>query len=153
MNSVRIFGLDEDDEDDLSHKVATKLNNELGLNLTKASIDVTHRIGKKTEGSIRPIITRFVRREDRLEILHKRKQLKGKPLAIQPDLTRPRLLLLKEAQKQYETRNVWCDFSGRIWRKAIGNELRNKVTKVELTPKRFPGVFSEDEVDFSSMRS
>lgn len=159
LNSVRIYGIPETDNEDTSDLVAKTLKRELKIRLDKADFDISHRLGPIKDGEDkgdkpRPIIVKFLQREQRLSVLRARKDLKGKKISIHPDLTRPRAYLLKQQQdKLKKTANVWSDFNGRIWRDPIGNEKKNKAIKrVELFPSRFPGIYEADEVDFRNMK-
>ena len=63
----------------------------LGLrHITPEHLDAVHMIGEKREGRTRPIIVRFVSRRTRLEVLRKRRKLKGSDpkVFIVEDLTR-----------------------------------------------------------------
>jgi len=157
LNSVRIYGIPESDEDDnCTQEVVDVLKRNLGLSLQRNDIDLSHRlcVKKQTENNgnyARPVIARFVRRENTISVLRKRKDLKGTNLSIQVDLTRPRAALLKDHLKKYPNVKCWCDFKGRIWREANASEKRRKLSKIELIPKKFPGIFEDDQVDFSEL--
>ena len=58
------------------------------LDLTKQQIDITHRMGKQTNGKHRQIIVKFVSRMTREKIMSRKKQLKGTDIFIGKDLTR-----------------------------------------------------------------
>ena len=155
MNSVRIFGIDEQEDEDTSQLVAEAVTKHLKIKVSKNDIDVSHRLGgtnaNADSGKPRPIIAKFVRREMRLEVLRNRKLLKSKPISIHPDLTRPRAYLLREYQAKHKDLKCWADFNGRIWREATATEKRQKKLKIELLPKKFPGIYASDEVDFKML--
>ena len=156
LNSVRIYGIHEtgDDNEDTTLVVTRMLDSKLKLNIKPTDIDISHRLGVASEGKPRPIIVRFLRREDRLKALRSRKNLKGSGISIHPDLTRPRAALFKQESTKLKEKNikVWVDFSGRIFREPMGTEKRNtNLKRVELFPRKFPGIYGTDEVDFSNM--
>ena len=77
-NSVRIQHLgwmENDNEEcvDLRYDYAK----EHQITLTRKYFDVCHRVGKKMPGRIKPIIAKFVRRNDRSAVLSTREQTKG----------------------------------------------------------------------------
>ena len=70
--------------------------------ITPEHLDAVHRIGEKREGRTRPIIVRFVSRKTRLEVLRKRRKLKGSDpkVVIVEDLTRSNYKLFLRASEQ-----------------------------------------------------
>ena len=55
--------------EDFKAVIYNVLEKELGVNVTKIRFHVVHRVGKKIHGKRRPIIARFVCREDREEFI------------------------------------------------------------------------------------
>jgi len=104
-NNVRIFGVQENDNEDTNaivEKVASKMN----VSLPDSAIDRSHRIGSK--GAFpRPIIVKFTSYAYRSEVFFNKKRLKGTKITVREDLTKTRLKLLKDAAKSYSERNVW----------------------------------------------
>src|SRR5690606_16581548 len=119
--------------------------------MSKNDISIAHRLGTSENASKpRPIIVKFLRREQRLQVLRARSSLKGKKnLAICPDLTRPRAYLLKQQQRNGTT--AWSDFNGRIWREPNATEKRSKLKRVEIFPEKFPGIYADHQVVFSNV--
>jgi len=66
-NNLRITGLHGDTEFQSSiavtEQVTSLLSTKLGLRVEKEDIDIAHRIGKYSRDKIRPVIVRFVRRQ------------------------------------------------------------------------------------------
>ena len=90
-NNIRIYGL-EDKEKDETHENTTYtilnfLRNKLDISLKPSGIDIAHKLGKFTEKGNRSVICRFVSRMQRVEIMKKRKMLKGSHNVIRDDLT------------------------------------------------------------------
>ena len=74
----------------------------LGLrHITPEHLHAVHMIGEKREGRTRPIIVRFVSRKTRLEVLRKRRKLKGSDprVVIVEDLTRSNYQLFPRASE------------------------------------------------------
>ncbi|XP_054257563.1 uncharacterized protein LOC128982639 [Macrosteles quadrilineatus] len=72
-NNVEIHGVPEKSNEDVYETVKT-VANALGLSIEREAIDVCHRLGKRTGYDGPPtIIARFVRREDKLNLLQKRR--------------------------------------------------------------------------------
>src|SRR5690606_24347555 len=97
LDAVRVYGLEESEEEDAGDLVAKFFTKELKVKVSKQDINIAHRLGPvSADGKPRPMIVKFLRREQRLQVLRSRKSLKGRAnLAISPDLTRPRAFLLK----------------------------------------------------------
>lgn len=72
-NTVEIQGVPENKSEDV-YEVVQKVGVALDVNISREAIDVCHRLGKKRD-SDRPagIIVKFVRREDKLKLLEKRR--------------------------------------------------------------------------------
>ncbi|KAL9958060.1 hypothetical protein ACROYT_G035027 [Oculina patagonica] len=63
--NLRFNNIEEDEREDSKVVVYNILEKELGVDVSNIRFHAVHRIGKKTEGRCRPIIARFVCREDR----------------------------------------------------------------------------------------
>ena len=63
--NLRFNNIEEKEYDDCKAVVYNILEKELGVDTTKIRFHAVHRVGKKIHGRRRPIITRFVCREDR----------------------------------------------------------------------------------------
>lgn len=119
LENIRIFGLEECDNEKTDTVVVNFVNEKLRLAepITAFDIVISHRLGKnRVLGKPRPIIARFVRRTVRNNILASRKKLKGTKIGISVDLTQSRQQLLTYLQTEYKSRNcAWTDYSGQIW--------------------------------------
>lgn len=108
-DNLRIFGIEEDqeeDEDVLQAKVL-EVAADVGVKLEADDISIAHRLGKTGERS-RPVIVRFCHRKKRNAVLKNKKELKNKnkKIFINEDLTPLRSVLLKMTKEQAEVRNV-----------------------------------------------
>ena len=103
--------------------VICNLNSKLELSppLTKQDIDICHRLPSKKGKN--PVIIKFVRRTVRNEVFNCKSKMKSADsnsrLAITESLTKRRLVLVEEARRAFEFRNVWtmkglvyCRFQG-----------------------------------------
>ena len=96
--------------------------------ITPEHLDAVHRIGEKREGRTRPIIVHFVSRETRLEVLRKRRKLKGSDpkVVIVEDLTRSNYQLFLRASEHPGTLRAWSK-DGKIFVQS----LDFKIFKIE----------------------
>ena len=69
--------------------------------ITPQHLDAVHRVGERKQNAARPIIVRFVSRKTRLEVLRKRRMLKGSnpKVVIVDDLTRSNYQLFLRASE------------------------------------------------------
>ena len=122
-NSIRIHGLPEVKGEDTDSLVIETVKEKMGLDISTADIDRTHRIGAppKQSGKVRPVIVKFVRYNDRRKIYENKKLLKGIKVSITESLTAHRVAKLKEAVKKFGFNNVWSN-GGRIIYKDNGDD-------------------------------
>lgn len=112
-NSVRIFGINEEADENTTNVVIQFFNGVMKLNINPESIDRCHRLRLVQEGKVRPIIVKFTRYEHKRLVMVNRKILKGSTIIIAQDLTKTRLECLKAAQAKYGKKNAWS-WDGRI---------------------------------------
>ncbi|KAB0801732.1 hypothetical protein PPYR_03918 [Photinus pyralis] len=105
-NSLRIFGVPETANEDVTSIVAALCKDHLELPITTDMIDCAHRLPAK-EGETRPIIVKFIARNVKNLIFKSKKRLKGSKIVICEDLTKYRQQLLKECIKMYGSKQVW----------------------------------------------
>lgn len=127
-NSVEIFGVPEVKGEDV-YEIVKKVGVSLDMTITREQIDVCHRLGKPRE-SQRPagIIVKFVRREDKLNMIAKRKvkrnlstqhlgfQQPAEPVYINENLSPERRKLYAAAREAKKTQGytyLWTQ-NGRI---------------------------------------
>ena len=74
--NLRFNNIQEEEHEDSKVVVYNILEKELGVDVSNIRFHAVHRIGKKTQGKCRPIIERFVCREDRDRVWSVRGKLK-----------------------------------------------------------------------------
>ncbi|KAB0795745.1 hypothetical protein PPYR_04766 [Photinus pyralis] len=121
-NNVRILGIKETVNENLDEIVINLFKSKLNVNLEIDHIDRMHRVGKPTSGSSRQIIVKFTSYRYRKLVFDNKKLLKGTGIRIAEDLTKTRLMLLKEAISRYPRENVWS-FDGNIWVNTGGKKI------------------------------
>lgn len=123
-NSLRIFGVEETEDENITDKVISICKDKLNVNVTVDMIDACHRLGQKEQGS-RPVIIKFCSKSLRNKIFNVKKKLKGSKIIIREDLTKCRAQLLKEVQKKSNSKQVWSS------RGIIMCKINNKLLKFE----------------------
>lgn len=108
-NNIRIFGVSEQDGEDVEKKVTDILNNKLKITLPDLAVERTHRTGKRilSAHKHRPIIVKFSNYKFKNEVYNQKRALKGSGIVIREDLTKLRVGTLQHAAKKYGYRNVW----------------------------------------------
>ena len=99
--------------------VSDCLYKDLGLHV-ETDIEVAHSVGVKDQNPNGPrsIIVKFVRRSDKLEVMLRRKQLKGTGISISDDLTNRNVRLIKEAHDNESLEAVWS-WDGKVYAKGV----------------------------------
>ncbi|KAK3909854.1 Protein unc-13-like protein C [Frankliniella fusca] len=133
--NLRIFGVHEsagEKVEDLVLDLASKMDS----NISQSCIDRAHRVGKKIAGKPRPIIVKFTAYANRREMFSKKKSLKGTPVSIVEDLTKPRASLLKMVSQTYPKNNVWTSdgvillrYDDKVIRIVTGSDLDSTYLK------------------------
>src|SRR5690606_10292505 len=102
LNNIRVYGVEEERNENVVQTVVGIINEKLDMQLSTTDIDTAHRLGSQDQDNARarPVIVRFLRRDDRMEVISRRKKLKGTSVSIHVDLTRPRAHLLRSSQKK-----------------------------------------------------
>lgn len=151
--NIRIFGVPQQENEDLGRIVLDLLNKKSGSNIKETDIKKCHRVGKKKlsdnvntqpprmtrsgrsasvtgltgeGGDIdRPpaILVQFSSDAVRTEVLSKRKQTQTMGIRIREDLTKSRLNLLAKTIERFGYKNAWC-LHGIIYAKAGNNVHR-----------------------------
>ena len=121
-NSLLVHEIAEEKEEITDEVIINTLNETLDLEIKLRDINRTHRIGelKKTRGKTRPIIVKFVRYNDRNQVVRNKKKLKGQKISITEKLMKIRMDKLKQAKETYGFTNVWTN-DGKILFKSDSN--------------------------------
>lgn len=124
--NVRIFGMDETENENLSLSVLKLFNNKLKLDsMNKSDIKNCLRVVAKNPVPDKPraVLVEFVSVNKRSEVLKCRKLLKGAKISIKEDLTQYRLKLLSAAIAKFSSKNAWC-LHGNVYVKNSGGVHR-----------------------------
>ena len=114
VNSVRVFNIKHQRDEDTS-ELALKCFKDIGVELNREAIDVSHRVkGGTNRGDPDSIIVKLTRREDKISVMRNKKRLKDstdhKAVYIEEDLTQMRrkmVHLLKITGEPQRNRRVW----------------------------------------------
>ena len=89
--------------------VIARMNSEFpGLNLNKTDIDICHRLGRKQPQNSRPVIVKSVSRMLKQSIMRRKKELKGKNIYLNEDLTQcNRFIVGNIKRKLNEGERLW----------------------------------------------
>lgn len=124
-NSIRIHGMQEQrtrGREDTLQLVSNFLYNELQL---EPDIEIAHRVGVQSRNSnqTRSIIVKFIRRSDKMDIMLRRKLLKGSGISISDDLTARNVRLIKHARTNERIEAAWS-WDGKVYARGInGHKL------------------------------
>lgn len=128
-NNIRINGpglpIEKEGERETAEQttdtVIQLLNEKMGITLHPRDIDIAHRIGVTRRQVPRPIIVKFVSRNDKIKTLKdKRTKLHGTGIYVQEDLTALKAKVLKVARESDKTESAWSK-DGHIYIKLRAN--------------------------------
>lgn len=68
-NGVHIFGIPENDRENVENKVLDIINNQIKVALQAGDIERCHRVAKRTEGKTRAILVKFTNYKFKREVL------------------------------------------------------------------------------------
>lgn len=137
-SNIRVFGIQEQDNEDCCKLLQTHLYGKLGIELHPNAIDRCHRVGPIRQagrgGPTRPraIIVKFTRTCFRNEVISRKKILKNTGVVVYEDLTKNKMDLLKEAGQAFGSRNVWSK-EGVIW--IAKDNTRHRITTMDALRK------------------
>ena len=143
-NCLQFFGVREENNESTDDLVCRIANNQLGLSISKADIDRSHRMGNPNSKEPiakdgrpapkrpRPIVVKFVSYRTRHSVISRRRLLKGSSIVIQEQLTKANLHLLNIAKKKKNVETAWSS-DGRVIAKVVATNGRtiNKVIRSE----------------------
>ena len=98
--------------------VVSIMKENLGLEITEADLDRSHRLGRKvpnvqSRSKPRPIIVKFLSHNIRSQVYRNKRKLKGTGLGISESLTKKRVELYSAVSKHPNVSSVWTN-DGRI---------------------------------------
>ena len=129
-NCLIFAGIKEDSDpgrEDTSEIILNICNHKLGIDITSACLDRTHRLGRKnslesSEPKPRPIIAKFTNYHDRSDVFTNKAKLKQSGIVIYENLTSRRLSLLNAAKEILDVRNPWSS-DGKIFAVKDGRKI------------------------------
>lgn len=127
LNNIRISGLEEDrgkdyeTAEETSEKVIHLLKTSLDVDVKMTDIDIAHRL-KKTQNENRDVIVKFNSRMLKLQLLRKKKMLKGSGKFINEDLTPLNQLVFTCVRKKTpdEVERAWTRNGTILYRSKAG---------------------------------
>ncbi|KAI4465513.1 mkrn2 opposite strand protein [Holotrichia oblita] len=106
LDSVRLFGLPEKSNENITEEVISILSTKLKLNIKHEDISICHRLNAREDG-IKPVIIKFVRKSTKNEVYNAKSRLKGSQLIVREDLTKPRASMVRDLVKKFSKKNVF----------------------------------------------
>ncbi|KAF9413683.1 hypothetical protein HW555_008129 [Spodoptera exigua] len=128
-----IQGIAEAAGEDCTNVTLGVINTKLGLNYTKSSIKVCHRLGQANTNHHRPILVRFASIDARMSVWRAKTGFRGFKVAVREFLTKTRQSIFGTARQHFGMKSCWTQ-EGAILIKAPDGS-RHKVTSLdELNP-------------------
>lgn len=113
-DSVRIYNVPHEIDENTTTQALKIIHQNLNLgHITRQCISRSHRVGKPRDNRPAPIIVKFCRHDDKVDVIKARRLLKGKkigdcrPLVIREDLTQERFGWMHELIQLTSPRQVW----------------------------------------------
>ena len=109
-SSIRLFNVDDTESTETHIQSEKKVNNiliKMGLSHLENKIDIAHRVGPYNPTRNRPIIVKFFGRKEKIEVMKKRKLLKGTKIGLAEDLTARNAQLYSRCRHDPNIDNVW----------------------------------------------
>lgn len=126
-DNLRFFGIKEKAKEDCRREVCQVIANKLKVPTEVKDMSIAHRLPKPPRQEHKPIIAKFKDMTHRLDILKKRRALKGCGISIQEDMTTDNMNLVKEAERSRLFESVWFS-NGRVRAK----DKKGTIHKLEL---------------------
>ncbi|KAF9411131.1 hypothetical protein HW555_009993 [Spodoptera exigua] len=128
-----IQDITEAPSEDCANVALGVMNTKLGLNFSRDSIKVYHRLGQANTDHHRPILVRFTSMEARKSVWRAKTSLRGSKIAVKEFLTKTRQSVFGTARQHFGMRSCWTQ-EGTIFIKAPDGS-RHKLTSLdELNP-------------------
>ena len=136
-SNVRIFGMESPDtnSDSVMFENRTKsvvdfCKNELGVDLHEQEIDRAHRVGRQHGKKSRAIIVKFRSHASKVKVMKAKKNLKGKPLYVNEDLTNQNLWLLKRSKEACKGNGYGYSVDGKIFVKIRDSHYSIRINRL-----------------------
>ncbi|CAG9818969.1 unnamed protein product [Phaedon cochleariae] len=136
MNNICIYGVAEENNEDLLNKVLDMINSKTNMTLNTNDIMDAYRVGQPHEipNKPRPTIIKMARPQLKSEIFKCGSKFKGSNIYINEDLTKLRRSLLMEAKSVFGVKSVWS-FNGQIYATINGKKTK-LIGKDDITKYR-----------------
>ncbi|KAF2891996.1 hypothetical protein ILUMI_14178 [Ignelater luminosus] len=105
-NNIRIFGVKQEENENVLEKVIATLNNVGKVNIKDCFVDRCQRVGRQIPGKPQPIIVKFTSYQYRDLVIKTKRSFKHSNIFVKEDLTKMRLQAYKAACDKYGHRNV-----------------------------------------------
>ena len=108
-NNIRIYGLEENPNENLQEKIIGLAKEELGVEIKDEEIEIAHRIGqtRRSQSKPRAVIIKFLSNKSKMQLLSKRKLLKGKSIAVMEDMASDLAKRLKKLKDKSSVEKAW----------------------------------------------
>ena len=138
-SNLKIYGIPEDENGGPSENtrkvVLNMFNTKLGVALREKDIDASHRVGRrKKSGSMpRSIIVKFLRIDDKRQVIKQGKKLKGSKIVVSDDMSMEMMKVFNWVKNDSRFKDAWTwegkifgkDHRGRIHRVRYGDSFEN----------------------------
>ena len=112
--NVLIHGVEEEPNEDTDTVAQNLFTERMGLPIIDRDIARSHRLGRRVEGSNRPIIVRLLSYRQKKTVYDSKKQLKSTGISITENLTKKRYEFYKKCKDKFGMQNV-TTLDGRIF--------------------------------------
>ena len=127
-NSVGIFGITEEANENIMKKVLKIFNHKMNLNIKEDLIKECYRIGmKKVNEKARSVVVAFYNRAPKECVYVNKKKLKNTGIVIREDITKLRLYLLNRAIEKVGVKNTWT-YNGLVY--LLSNGRKHKIEMI-----------------------
>lgn len=111
-NNVRIFGLQEERDENLEERVITFAKEYVNVEVKPEEVEIVHRIGAIRAGASRSnkqkaVIVKFVSNKTKMKLLTERRLLKVKGFAVMEDMAPDIAKRLKELKETSSVEDAW----------------------------------------------
>lgn len=122
INNICVYNLKEETNENLSGKILDLLNCKMKTQITRDDVVRCYRIGESGQKP-RPVIIKFDKFQNKLNVLKNTSKLKGTKIGITEDLSKHRLNLYREATKKYDRKQMFTRF-GNIFIRLDENTIK-----------------------------
>jgi hypothetical protein len=134
-SNIRIFGLETRNSSSEAAEDCTKVvvdfcKDELGVDVKKDEIDRAHRVGRPNGNKARALIVKFKSHFSKIKVMKAKRQLKGKRIYVNEDLTKHNLWLLKQTKEACKGKGYVYTVDGNIFVKSRDSDNLIRVRRL-----------------------